>query len=131
MPNAICTLSLKSSAFDQKTASDEVVDGMTEYAFTTNLYRKNIPYQLIVKVAYQSISRTFVTTATTTSLNSVILGTEFDLTLSNSLTLQAGIEGNVYSFGLGTLVGSDSSFLFHTFAGITLSADSIPFLSTL
>ena len=131
VPNAICTLSLNSSTFEQKGASDETVDSMTEYAFTTNLYRKNVPYQLIVKVAYQSIARSFITAASTASLNSVILGTELDISLNNSLTLQTGIEGNVYSFCLGTLVGSDPSFLFHTFAGIKISVDSIPFLSTL
>jgi hypothetical protein len=130
VPNAICTLSLNSRTFDQKAAADDVVDSMTTYAFTTNLYRKNVPYQLIVKVAYQSIARSFIVAAKTASLNSVILGTELDVSLSNSLVLQAGIEGNVYSFGLGTLVGSDPAFLFHTFAGVKMSVDAIPFLST-
>ncbi|MGA2975763.1 MAG: hypothetical protein ABSF77_10690 [Spirochaetia bacterium] len=131
LPNAICTLSLNSSTFQQKAAASDVIDSLTVYAFSTDIYKKNVPYRLIVTFSYQSLARSFVETAATTtaSLNSVIIGTEIDITLAHSLLLQAGIEGNVYSFGLGTLVGSDTNFLFRSFAGLKMNLDSIPYLS--
>jgi hypothetical protein len=130
LPNAICTLSLNSRSFEQLVSSSEVVDSLTEYAFSTDIYKKNVPYRLIVTIAYQSLSRSFIdATTTSTTLNSVILGTEVDLTLSSTIVAKVGIEGNVYSFGQGTLVGSCDTFLFRTFAGVKLSVDSFPILS--
>jgi hypothetical protein len=130
LPNAICTLSLNSRSFEQLVSSTVVVDSLAEYAFSTDIYKKNVPYRVIVTIAYQSLSRSFITAKTTTAtLNSVILGTEVDLAISPSLIAKVGIEGNVYSFGQDTLVGGCDTFLFRTFAGVKLSVDSIPILS--
>ena len=106
------------------------MDTLTEYAFSTDIYKKNVPYRLIVKFAYQSLSRDFVGASTTSStLNSLIIGTEIHIAIGDSWQVQAGIEGNVYSFGQGNLVGSDPLFLFRTFAGVRTNVDSIPGLS--
>jgi hypothetical protein len=130
VPNAICTLSINSRSFDQKAATADVMDTLTEYAFSTDIYKKNVPYRLIVKFAYQSLSRDFVGASTTSStLNSLIIGTEIHIAIGDSWQVQAGIEGNVYSFGQGNLVGSDPLFLFRTFAGVRTNVDSIPGLS--
>ncbi|HEY9592887.1 MAG TPA: hypothetical protein VHE79_00320 [Spirochaetia bacterium] len=133
VPNAICTLSMSSKSFELNGSSgDTTVDGLTEYAFSTNIFQKNVPYQLTVKFAYQTLSRSYVGATTSAStLNSIVIGTELDVSLGGSWTLQAGIEGNVYSFGQGNLVGSDPNFLFRTFAGVRTSVDSLPGLSGL
>jgi len=132
LPNAILALSLNSRSFEQKTDAADIIDSLTEYSLSTDVYKKNIPYHVIVTVSYQTLSRSFIdSSATTTSatLNSVILGAEVDLTISSSLLVKAGIEGNVYSFGQGTLVGSCDTFLFRTFAGVKMNTDSFPVLS--
>jgi hypothetical protein len=129
--NAICTLSLDTRKFEQKTDVDTVVDTLTIYSFSTDIFQKNVPYRLIIKFSYQSLGREFITGATTTTLNSLVLGTEVDITMTGSLLLQAGIEGSVYSFGQGTLVGSSEAFLFRTFAGVKVNVDSLPFMSRL
>jgi hypothetical protein len=129
--NAICTLSLDSRKFEQKTAADKIIDSLTVYSFSTDIYQKNVPYRLIVTFAYQALSRTFITGAATTTLNSLLIGTEVDITMTNSLLLQAGIQGSVYSFGQGNLVGSAKDFLFRTFAGVKVNVDSLPFISGL
>jgi hypothetical protein len=129
VPNAICTLSLNDRSFEQKTAADTIIDSLTEYSFTTNIFQKNVPYRLIVSLAFQALSRSYVIAATTSTLNSVVIGTEVDASLSKSTLLQVGFDGSVYSFGLGNLVGSDPSFLFHAFAGVKVSVDSVPFIS--
>jgi hypothetical protein len=131
LPNAICTLSLDSSSFEQKsTAALDIVDSLTVYSFSTDIYKKNIPYRLIVTVSYQSLVRSYISTAVTeSSLNSVVLGMETNISLSPSVLLTAGIEGNLYSFGMGTLVGSAEDFLFQTSLGLQIGVDSIPFLA--
>jgi hypothetical protein len=132
VPNAICTLSLNSRSFEQKTAAlDTVIDSLTEYSFTTNIFQKNVPYRLIVSMALQNLTRSYVVAAATSTLSSIVIGTEVDASLGKSMLLQIGFDGSVYSFGQGNLVGSDPYFLFHAFAGIKLSVDSVPFISNL
>ena len=128
VPNAICTLSLDTRRFEQKTDVDRVVDSLTIYSFSTDIYQKNVPYRLIIKFSYQSLAREFITGAATATLNSLVLGTEVDVMMSSSLLFQIGIEGSVYSFGQDTLVGSAGSFLFRTFAGVKVNVDSLPLL---
>jgi hypothetical protein len=124
LPNAICTLTFASRSFTQKTAAQSITDSLTEYTFATEVYKKNVPYRLHVWMAYQDLSRSYATGSTVTAtLGSIILGTQLDVLFSGPFTLRAGLEGNVYSFGLGTLVGSDSAFLFRSYAGFRMNLD--------
>ena len=126
-PNAICTLSVTTRSFEQKAASQDVTDSLTEYIFATEIFKKNVPYRLRVWMGYQDLSRTYVTGSTVTAtLGSVILGTQVEVTLAGPVTLRAGVEGNIYSFGLGTLIRSDSAFLFRSYAGFRMSLESNP-----
>lgn len=130
LPNAICTLQLSTRSFEQKGSSEDVTDSLTEYTFSTEMFKKNVPYRVRVWLSYQDLSRSFASATTTTAtLGSVILGTQVDVTLAGPIVLTAGLEGNVYSVGLDSLVGSDSSFLFRTYAGIKLNLDSNPLVS--
>jgi hypothetical protein len=124
-PNAICTLAWSTRSFEQKAASQNVTDTLTEYTFATEMYKKNVPYRLRVWLAYQDLSRSYIAASTTTAtLGSLILGTQVEVTLAGPIVIRAGLEGNVYSFGLGSLVGGDSAFLFRSYAGLTMKLDS-------
>ena len=129
VPNAICTLSLNSRTFSQKSAADTVVDSLTEYAFATDIFRKNVPYRLLITFAYQSLGKSFVTAATNATLNSIVIGSEVSVALSEMVLLQVGMEGTVYSFGTGLLLGGASPFLFRAYSGVKVSSDAIPFLN--
>jgi hypothetical protein len=130
LPNAICTLGMSTRSFEQKASSQNVTDSLTEYTFATELFKKNVPYRLRIWMAYQDLSRTFEAASTTkATLGSVILGTQVEVTLAGPLVLKAGLEGNVYSFGLGSLVGGDSAFLFRSYAALKLNLDSNPTIS--
>jgi hypothetical protein len=130
VPNAICTLSLNSRRFEQKAAASTVIDSLTEYAFSTDIFRKNVPYRLLVTFAYQSLEKSFVAAATTSAiLNSIVIGSEVSVALSDSVLLQGGMEGTVYSFGTGTLLGGASPFLFRAYTGIKVNASAIPLLN--
>ena len=134
VPNAICTLSLDQSKFEQLQSTATVVDSLTEYSFSTDIFRKNVPYRLLVKLAYQSLSKSFIAATTSSAtLNSVVIGGQLSLTVSSTVLFQAGMDGAVYSFGTGTLLGSAPSlpFLFRAYTGLKVSASSIPLLNKL
>lgn len=129
-PQAICTLEFATRSFEQMVSSEDVTDSLTEYTFAAEIFKKNVPYRVRLWMSYQDLSRSFVSASTTTAtLGSVVLGTQVEVTLPGPLVLTAGLEGNVYSFGLGSLVGSDSTFLFRTYAGIRMNLDSNPIVS--
>jgi hypothetical protein len=129
VPNAICTLTLGSRTFEQKTADATVVDSLTQYAFSTDVFRKNAPYRLLLTFAWQTLSKSWIATTTASAtLNSILLGAQASVSVSDSVQLQAGMEGTVYSFGTGTLLGGASPFLFRAYTGFQVSADAVPFL---
>lgn len=124
LPHAICTLGVRTRSFEQKAASQNITDTLTEYTFATEMFKKNVPYRLRIWLSYDDLSRSYIAGSTTTStLGSLILGTQVEASLPGSLSLTAGIEGNIYSFGLGTLTGGDSAFLFRTYAGMKMRLD--------
>lgn len=124
LPHAISTLGVRARSFEQKASSQNITDSLTEYTFATEMFKKNVPYRLRIWLAYEDLSRSYISATTTTStLGSVILGTQVEAALNGSLLVTAGIEGNVYSFGLGTLSGGDSAFLFRTYAGVKMRLD--------
>jgi len=123
-PHVICTLGLRTRSFEQKASSEDVTDSLTEYYFSAEMFKKNVPYRLRIWMAYDSLSRSYIASTTTTStLGSLILGTQVEAALPGSLSLTAGLEGNIYSFGLGSLNGGDSAFLFRTYAGMRMRFD--------
>jgi hypothetical protein len=129
VPNAICTVSLNARKFAQRTADATVIDRLTEYAFATDIFRKNVPYRLLVTFAYQSLEKSWVAATTTSAtLNSLVIGSQLSVSLSDTVLLQAGMEGTVYSFGTGILLGGASPFLFRAYTGVKVSSDVIPFL---
>jgi hypothetical protein len=124
LPHAICTLGVRTRSFEQKADSQNIADSLTEYTFATEMFKKNVPYRLRIWLAYDDLSRSYIAASTTTStLGSLLLGTRVEASLPGSLSLTAGFEGNIYSFGLGTLTGGDSSFLFRTYAGLKVRLD--------
>jgi hypothetical protein len=128
--NAICTVSVNNRSFEQKADSQYVTDRLAEYTFAAELYKKNVPYRLHLWMGYHDLSRSYIDSSTTTAtLGSVIFGTQVDVTLAGPMLLSVGLEANVYSFGLGTLKGGDSDFLFRSFAGLKLNLDSNPAVS--
>jgi len=123
-PDVICTLGLRTRTFEQKAASENVTDSLTEYFFSAEMFKKNVPYRLKIWMSYDDLSRSYVAASTTTStVGSLILGAQVEASLAGSLSLTAGLEGNIYSFGLGSLSGGDSAFLFRTYAGMRMRFD--------
>jgi hypothetical protein len=130
--NAICTVGLVSKTFTLKKGNSEVVDSLDKYYFSTDLFQKNVPFRILLTFAYQTISKSFVTTTTTDthSLSSLILGTELEVELTRFLNLLIIIDSSIYSFGQDDLLGVDpgdefAGFLFTAQIGVKLKIDQL------
>jgi hypothetical protein len=119
---------LRSRKFEQRqSATTKVVDGLTEYIFAADIFKKNSPFRFAFSLAFQQLMKSFIDTATVANtLNSIIIGTGIDLALTDYLSLRADLEGSVYAFGQGQLTGSADSFLFRASTGMRLSLDKLP-----
>jgi hypothetical protein len=131
VPHAICSLSLTSKKFTQKTDSGEVIDGFTEYAFATDIYEKNVPYRVVLSFGYQILDKAFLDSTgskTTHTLNSIVVGTKVTLRVSNAVSLVADVDSAVYTFGTNALLGTTSSntapYLFRGETGLVITIDS-------
>jgi hypothetical protein len=134
IPNAICSVNLTSKSFVTKQAANlEVDDSFTEYAFKVDMFQKNVDFTALLSFAYQTLSRTYLNTSTSTStvnsLNSLILGTNFTFRLADGFNLMTNLESNIYSFGYNdaaslTLASSfPGTFLFRFTTGVSIDLD--------
>jgi hypothetical protein len=136
--NAICSFNLKTKKFTQEKATADVipilyktVDGLTEYSFSTDIFQKNVPFQVTLTYAYQSLSKTFIFPAPAAPIedivNSIVIEAEMDLSLGDAFVFYSTLEGGIYSFGQGQLLGNAAfeNFLFRLSSGIRLNVDTI------
>ncbi|MBN1835870.1 MAG: hypothetical protein JW820_08460 [Spirochaetales bacterium] len=127
VPNVICSLNLQTRSFTQKQGSSlEVVDSLTIYSFKTDIYRKNLPFRILLTFGYQTLAKKFIDGATdpTNTLNSIILGAQLDLNVSRCLSLDFALDSGIYSFGQDQLLGVSNpgpgGYLFRASAGFSL-----------
>lgn len=130
VPHAICSLSVTAKKFTQKTDSGEVIDGFTEYAFSTDIYEKNVPYRVVLSFGYQVLDKAFIDAAgakTTHTLNSIVVGTKVTLRVTNAVSIVADVDSAVYAFGTDSLLGITSSntapYLFRGETGVVITID--------
>ena len=125
VPNAICSLKLLTKQFTDNTASPQIIDKATRYSFKADIFQKNVPYRLMLTFAYENLFRDFVETTVTTkhTLNSLILGTAFDLKIKENLVLALDLESSIYTFGQDELLGVSSSdkYLFRLYTGVKMN----------
>ena len=110
----------------------------------TNMYRdeileegdlpvKNVAFTALLSFAYQTVTRSYLDTATSVihenTLNSLILGTNFNFKLAKGFTLITNLESNVYSFGYNDTTSltlpttGPEMFLFRLTTGVSLDLD--------
>ena len=135
--NAICTLMIDTKSYSQvTTAGASQTEDFTEYAFIADLFQKNVPYTLALKLAYQQKSRT-IQAVSIQSLNNVILGTDLSISPFEFLSIFIGLESSLYSFGSieDTVAGTNQlltfsetfpgNFLFNATIGCSLDLENI------
>jgi hypothetical protein len=106
VPNAICSLNLRNKKFTQKQAALETVDNLTEYAFDTEIFQKNLPYRVTLSFGYQTMEKKYIAASTTRhTLNSIILGADSRIALNRWLDLLVCLDSSIYTFGQNELAG--------------------------
>ena len=59
--NAICSLNLLTKRYAEiDETQGSVIDDFTEYSFKTTIFKKNVPYRIMLNFAYQQREKTFV-----------------------------------------------------------------------
>ena len=107
--NAICSANLFTRRYAELDATlGKVIDGFTEYSFSTDIFQKNVPYRIKLNFAYQQRTKSFVDSTITHTLNSIVIGTEFDFQVNDTLTLIADLDRSVYSFGFVSNTTADT-----------------------
>ena len=126
--NAICSLSFESKKFIEQQATMEVVDSLLRYSFVADIFQKNVPYRLQFSLAYQSLQKKFLDGTPSPpihTLNSVMAGAELDIEVTRFLTLVAGLDSAVLTFGEDELDGlqnpAPGGYLFKARTGFTLN----------
>jgi hypothetical protein len=127
--NAICSLNMNTKQYQQKTDSGNLASGFTEYSFKIDLFKKNVPYTLMLNFAYQE--QTKGDGKKKAVLDSLVLGTNISAEISRAARIVLNVESNIYSFGRQDFPSTvpNDSYLFRITAGTiinlgTLKADS-------
>ncbi|WP_455383081.1 hypothetical protein [Salinispira pacifica] len=126
--DAICSLHLLQNTFSEKDAKGLVKSSFREYSFQADVFQKNVPYNVLLKFAYQLQSKFFdYAPSSTQTLGSLVLGTRITVRVSPLLSIVTGLETNLYTFGIDYLSGLTASdtFLFRAQAGVKLDLDQL------
>lgn len=131
VPFAICTLGLHTKKYTSKVSTGENIDNLYIYSFKTDIYKKNVPYKVLVNFAVHQLSKTFIETAGTTvhQLNSIVAGFQVDIFPSEVITIQLALDSSIYTFGTSALLGVSNpgpgGYLFDASAGVVINIDAI------
>ena len=126
-PNVIPTLYIASKRYTTKTDAGEAIDTLTEYGITTDIFQKNVPYQVALNFAYQNAGRQFVEATTVNhAYGSLVIGARITLSLFEAFTVIADLDSSIYTFGREFLIGevSSDSFLFRLSTGVEVNLDA-------
>ncbi|MDX9957133.1 MAG: hypothetical protein RBT68_01710 [Spirochaetia bacterium] len=126
--NAICAVTILTKTMYTKTdATGTLGDSTNRYEFSVDTFRKSAPYRLFLAMGYEEFTRTYPNVTEPDTLGSIFLGGRLNADLSPTITLVAGLESAIYSFGLDELSGrgpDPSAFLFKSSLGIRYRLES-------
>ena len=127
MPNVIPTVYVASKRYTAKTDAGEAVDSLTEYGITTDIFQKNVPYQVALNFAYQDAGRQFIEATTVNhAYGSVVIGARITFSLFEAFTVVVDLDSSIYTFGRDFLLGEviSDSFLFRLSTGVEINLDA-------
>jgi hypothetical protein len=126
--NAICAFTILTKTMYTRTEAGKTLgDSSNRYEFSVDTFRKGAPYRLFLAMGYEEFKRSYPDVIKPDTLGSIFLGGRLNTDLSPSLTLVAGLESAVYSFGLDGLTGRGpvpSAFLFKSSLGVRYRMES-------
>jgi hypothetical protein len=136
VPNAIVSINILTRRFIERKAvsatdvASDIVDTITEYSLSTDLFKKNVPYKIVITFALRSLSKAFIEGAATTathSLHSLIVGSQFEMDITRAIRLNLDLESSIYTFGQDALLGISNpgpgGYLFRLITSFSLDFD--------
>jgi hypothetical protein len=133
--NAIASVSLLTKSYTYRTKTQEIIDSHVEYSFSTDIYQKNVPFNILLTFAYQKRGKSYTDVDTTTAvlhdLNSLVLGTRIDFRVTQYLSIMADLESSIYNWGsagealLTFPTAGIGAYFFNATAGVTLNIDRL------
>ncbi|MCX7023317.1 MAG: hypothetical protein NT080_01695 [Spirochaetes bacterium] len=127
---AICSLSLESKEFVRQgddSGSVTYIDALNRYMFNIDAFKKGAPYNLLVRMGYQDVSKTYGDAKD--RIGGIIIGTRLTLRPRESVSVFADLETSVFTFGQDELTGKgpdSDSFMFNTAFGLRFSIGAVP-----
>jgi hypothetical protein len=104
--NAIVSGLVSASTFSETIAGGSVVtDALSSYLLTVDLFKKNVPYSLLLDAGYEVRSRYYGASAVTDALGCVVLGAKATVQAGPGWALDASFQSGVYVFGFEALQG--------------------------
>jgi len=126
VPNAICSFNIIRRIFTELDDSVEIVDKQVDYSFSADIFKKNVPYKVLLTFGFQSLSKTYDSDIEH-KLYSIIIGAQVNVDISDTITLTFGLDSSIYTFGQEELLGvsNPGTYLFRATAGINVNLDRI------
>jgi hypothetical protein len=130
LPNVVVTAQLETVGLTRmalRSGDSAVVTVDAErsrYALVADVYKKNIPYTAQLVLAYDYLSRRYLSASGNTSdrLGAAVIGLNLAATVSPTLRLSLGGEATLYAWGIGdTLSPAADAAFFNVAAGISVS----------
>jgi hypothetical protein len=132
VPNAILSFGLLSKRYTERMgAAQTATTSFSEYSVSADIFRKNTPYQLYVKMAYQEIEKSFAGTISgSDALGTVLFGMSLKVQFSKYFSMVLDFEAGAYTYGISNLAGANSppydAFFFRAGLGMKIRLTEDP-----
>lgn len=133
VPDAIVSGILTVKRFSDQVDNYLVTDTATRYVITIDIFKKNVPYTVLLTTGYELRSKFFAISNATDSLGSIVLGTKVSIHVAPGYTVSADLQSALYTFGLDNLMnrGPDASaFMFSAGVGLVINLEDLGSVSS-
>lgn len=124
IPGAICTFSAAAYQFTKFSIDDlstisKSTDKLNNFKLEADLYKKNIPFHLIITLGYKSYKRLFPQNdsagRTMMGIGSVFFGAGTSVNIGKNMILHGGVDSGIYNFTLSDVPAPDElpAYLFN------------------
>ena len=128
VPNAIVSGLVSVKRFSDQVDGYLITDTATRYALTMDIFKKYVPYRVLLTAGYELRSKFFAVSDETDSLGSIIFGAKITTRVARGYSVSADIESAMYTFGLDNLVNrgpGDSAFMFSVGLGLVIDLEKL------
>ncbi len=125
--NAICSFQLETKEYLSEASKGMIKNSRTRYAFLTDIYKKNVPYRILITMAYQDLTTIYqYSDQVEIKIGSIILGSRLEFQVNNKLNIIGSVDTSVYNFplnGTSTTKIDTNKFIYDALLGIKIKME--------